>query len=379
MICRWAKLFALATVMSWSGVSCSNLPPTSHSSQSPTGLTAVPSSALPSIPICLGAMPSNWAAALAGTTVAIRGVTGFGVQAVDPISNYAYGTYRASGNVRVAAINAKTGAVTVVAELPSTTAGISWMSVADPWLVWVEQDSQSDIGVWKIVAWNRRTQASIVLATNQLPGGTEFPNFVTQPVVGPHYAAWVQPISDSTVELRVYQFDTKTTVALDRGMLSSPVLTGRYLAWGKLSSPGGKAILSLVDASTLSRVPTPPALATPRTLMFATGSQYYLVWTPDGDSWIAQRLDDGAVKTFIPPSDGKHFAQYPMVAGTDLVWWSGLETTVVDLQTGNGFDFGGGSAAASGDLLVVTGFQNGRETLSSATPSTIGSISSCSR
>jgi len=65
--------------------------------------------------------------------------------------------------------------------------------------------------------------------------------------------------------------------------------------------------------------------------------------------------------------------------GTDLVWWSGLETTVVDLQSGNGFDFGGGSAAASGDLLVVTGFQNGRETLSSATPSTIGSISSCSR
>jgi len=58
---------------------------------------------------------------------------------------------------------------------------------------------------------------------------------------------------------------------------------------------------------------------------------------------------------------------------------SRVDTALVDLQTGDGFDFGGGSAAAAGNLVVVTGFQNGRETLSSASPSTAGSISSCSR
>jgi hypothetical protein len=308
--------------------------------------------------------------------VAIRGVTGFGVQAVDPISNYAYGTY---GNFRVAAIDLTTGAVTIVAELPSTIAGIASMSVDDPWLVWVEADSQTDLGQWKIVAWNRLTRTTRTLATSQLPDGTDFANFVTAPVVGSHYAAWLQPVSHSIVELRVYQFDTKATTVLDRGTLGSPVLVGPYLAWPKLSSLGGQAVLGLADSTTLAHVPTPPALASPLTVMFASGSSNYLVWTPDGHSWSAQRLDDGVMKTFTVPSDGRHFAQYPMVAGSDLVWWSGGYTTLLDLQTGNGFDFDGGSAAAAGDLIVVTGFQHGQETLSSASPSAARSISSCNR
>ena len=321
-------------------------------------------------------MPASWAAAFAGRTIAIRGVTGFGVQAVDPVSNYAYGTY---GNFRVAAIDLSTGAVTVAAELPSTIAGIASMSVDDPWLVWVEADSQSDLGLWKIVAWNRLTQTTRTLATSQLPDGTDFANFVTAPVVGSDYAAWLQPVSHSVVELRVYKFDTNTVSVLDRGMIGSPILMGRYLAWPKLSSLGGQSVLSLADSSTLASVRTPPALASPLKVMFATGSSNYLVWTPDGHSWSAQRLDDGAIRTLIVPSDGRHFAQYPMVAGSDLVWWSGGYTTLVDLQTGNGFDFGGGSAAAAGDLVVVTGLQNGHETLSSASPSTETSISSCNR
>lgn len=37
--------------------------------------------------------------------------------------------------------------------------------------------------------------------------------------------------------------------------------------------------------------------------------------------------------------------------------YSRVDTALVDLQTGDGFDFGGGSAAAAGDLVVVTGFQ----------------------
>lgn len=370
---RW-KLFLLATLLGWSGVSCSSPAPIAGSS--PSATTASPSSSGP-IPICIGAMPTSWATAFAHGTVAIRGVTGFGIQAVDPVSNYAYGTYRVSGTFRVAAIDLTTGAVTVVAELPSTISGIASMSVADPWLVWVEADSESNLGLWKIVAWNRLTQVTTVLATSQLPDGTNFANFVTAPVVGSHYAAWLQPVSQSMVELRVYQFDTTTAKVLDRGMLGSPVLMGRYLAWPKLSSLGGQAVLSLADSSTLTSLSTPPALASPRTMMFATGSLNYLVWTPDGHSWSAQRLDDGVIRTFLTPSDGRHFAQYPMVAGSDLVWWSGSDTTVVDLQTGNGFDFGGGSAAAAGDLVVVTGLRNGQETLSRATTSTAGSISSC--
>lgn len=371
---RWA-LFVLATLLGWSGVSCSNPAPIATSSPSAATEAASPSSSGPT-PICLSAMPARWATAFGASSVAIRGVTGFGIQAVDPVSNYAYGTY---GSFRVAAINLATGAVTVVAELPSTIAGIASMSVDDPWLVWVEADSESDLGLWKIVAWNRLTKTTKVLATSQLPNGTDFANFVTAPVVGSHYAAWLQPVSQSMVELRVYQFDTQVTKVLDRGMLGSPLLMGRYLAWPKLSSLGGQAVLNLADSSTLMSVSTPPALASPRTMMFATGSDKYLVWTPDGHSWTAQRLDDGVIRTFIAPNDGRHFAQYPMVADSDLVWWSGSDTTLVDLQTGNGFDFGGGSAAANGDLLVVTGFQDGKETLSSATPSTIGSISNCSR
>jgi len=371
---RWV-LFVLAALVGWSGVSCSNPAPIARYSPSATTAAGSPSSSGP-ISICLGAMPASWAAAFAGRTIAIRGVTGFGVQAVDPVSNYAYGTY---GNFRVAAIDLSTGAVTVAAELPSTIAGIASMSVDDPWLVWVEADSQSDLGLWKIVAWNRLTQTTRTLATSQLPDGTDFANFVTAPVVGSDYAAWLQPVSHSVVELRVYKFDTNTVSVLDRGMIGSPILMGRYLAWPKLSSLGGQAVLSLADSSTLASVRTPPALASPLKVMFATGSSNYLVWTPDGHSWSAQRLDDGAIRTLIVPSDGRHFAQYPMVAGSDLVWWSGGYTTLVDLQTGNGFDFGGGSAAAAGDLVVVTGLQNGHETLSSASPSTETSISSCNR
>lgn len=110
---------------------------------------------------------------------------------------------------------------------------------------------------------------------------------------------------------------------------------------------------------------------------YAAGSADYVVWTPDGHSWVAQDVQDGSVTSFGLPADGMHFAQFPFIAGNDLIWWSGGLTTLVDLSTGRGFDFPGGSAAGAGDLLVLTGIRGTRETLSSVRVSTLGPITNC--
>jgi hypothetical protein len=268
-------------------------------------------------------------------------------------------------------VDLHTGLVTTVARLPANAVGVGWMSVADPWLVWVEQDSESDFGVWKLFAWSRETRTTIQVASSQLPDGTYLSGEVIYPVVGRGYVAWVEPVSQSAVELRAYRFDTKSTVVIDKGRLSSPLFVGTYLAWATLPPSGSDATFTVVDAATLARLPTPPELRTPRAITWAAGSSDYLVWAPDGRTWMAQSVKDRRISTFLTPQDGSHNAQFPMVTGNFLIWWSGLLYTVIDLRNGRGFDYDSGSAAGAGDLLVTTGLRGHNETISSVRPSTL--------
>ena len=386
MTSRSPALVILLGFLGWSSASCSTTASVSVAQQtvSPAAV-ASPSSPLSTAPkqICLGPLPATWSAALAQGTVPISGITRFGVQAVDPTSGLAYGAYDStdprdpSNTSQIAAVDLKTGAVTEIAKVPPSAGGVGWMSAADPWLAWVELDSQTNLGVWRLFAWNRTTHETIQVANSQLSDGTYLQGRETYPVVGRGYVAWAEPVGQSAVEVRVFRFDTRSTLVLDRGMVSSPLLVGPYLAWGKLSSLGGSISLGVVDAVTLDKMPTPAGLATPRVFLYAAGSPDYLVWTPDGHSWLAQAVRDGSVASFHLPADGTHIAQFPFAAGSDVIWWSGGLTTLVDLRTGKGFDFPGGSAAGAGDMVVVTGLKGESETVSSIRVSELETLNNC--
>ena len=354
---------ALSVLLAWGAVSCSApdaksaaTPPASAGSSSPALATTVA--------VCLTAQPADWSTILSKTRVPLAGIVFFGTQAIDPANGLAYGYYHAGTKYGVASVELATGRVRIIANISGKAAGISWMSVSDPWLAWVQGDSQTNFGNWSIHVWNRLTHELHQIATSKLPDGSFLTGQLTFPVVGPGYVAWSEPVSAITAEQRVYQFATHETQVLDSGRLSSPVLAGPYLAWAKAAASGSDAAFVLVDAATLARAQTPPALSQPRPVAYLAGSPTYLVWTQGSSNFVVVSVRDHSQTTYKMPQDGKHAVQFPAIAGHFVIWWSGIVETVLDLSTGSAFDVPDGAAAGAGNTIVISGARGNVPTLS---------------
>lgn len=349
------------------------------------------------IQVCLGPIPAEWSARLAQATVVLPEVDWY-PEALDLHGN-AFGAYIKGQENGIGEVNLSTGSLSVIEVLPSTS-GTQWMSYSQPWLVWVQGDDPYNFGTWSIHAWNSSTHEKLDLGTSQLADGTYLQAQLTFPVVGHGYVAWSTPTTETSADLRVYQFGTHREITLDSGRLSSPVIAGTNLVWAKFATDPSQASFRMVDAQSFRPVAVPTALSEPQPIVFLAGSQDYLAWT----SWIygtsnglptvtstltVDRLSDGSVSKYLLPANdsSQHGFQFPILAGHFMVWNSGSTNTVLDLQTGAGFDVALPSGADGNFKEIVLARISGGGKSGSTASTTVGtvrlapdiSITSCTR
>jgi hypothetical protein len=248
------------------------------------------------------------------------------------------------------------------------------MSVWDPWLVWAESVAKPT-GSWDLQGWNIKTGESRLIASSRLLAGQ-----FTFPVVGPDYIAWSQATSNTSADIRIYRFSTRTTSVLDSGRLSPPVFAGKFLLWSKfVGSNTTEPTFQMVDAVTLGHQSLPAALAHSGEFTYLAGSSEYLLWTRTLDQMAAYDFTTGTLSNYqISRQDqGRHGLEFPMLAGHILTWFTGVINAVVDLSTGKGFDVVNGAAAGSGSLLVVSGAKGKVPNLSAMRLTPTTDITSC--
>lgn len=338
--------------------------------------------------MCFAAAPPEWTAAMSKTVATLPAVN-FGAVAVDDVHDVAYGFFQSTDQRGVAAVDMRTGNLSVVSTMTAQEAGVAWMSYADPWLVWAQGEAVDNLGNWSIQAWNRQTGERLQLATSQLPDGTDLRGELVYPVVGDGYAAWNQPTSASSADLRIYRFSSHQSTTLDSGRLSSPVLASRSLVWAKFTGSAAQPSFRFADAETLRVTATPAELTGTRPIQYLAGSSRYLVWT-EGTS--GQATDPGTLWAYDLSArhltryvTDSHYLQFPMLAGPILAWFAATVSAILDLRTGDGFDVPlPGSIGAEGDAIVVSRMAPGTKgavtstTVSLLRPSVLPSVQSCS-
>lgn len=343
-----ARTAILFIALSWSTVSCSTT--TSSSAQGQAGSSVA---AARTVDVCTSGMPSQLSAAMEKNSLQLPSIL-FSPWAVDSTNDVAYGDFQSWSRHGVASVDLHTGRLRELTVMSPQAAGVGWMSFSDPWLAWEQTESQYVLGDWTIQLLNVRTGQQRQLATSHLADGSVLTGQLSFPVVTNGYVAWSQPVSHSSVDLRLYRPDVGQSKAIDSGKLSSPVVADRQLVWGKVSAHDTQPSLRMADAVTLEQVAVPGAMARPMPIGYLAGSSDYLLWS-SGPNLMAERVSTGAVTTYRFTRDAlKHPFQFLMLAGHFVVWFTGYANTILDLETGRAADVALPSAsAAGGDLVVV--------------------------
>jgi hypothetical protein len=316
--------------------------------------------------VCFGPMPAQWSK-LAGADAVLQNIE-FSVMAVDGDGN-AYGAYKRGTEFGVAEFGAR---FTMIDSMPSSASGPAWMSYRKPWLVWVQGDSQYKLGMWSVHGWNSVTEEKLKLGDSKLVDGTYLENDLTFPVVGDGFVAWSTPTTETSGDVRLYRFDTHESTTLDSGHVSSPVIAGHNLVWAKFTTDQTKASFQMLDVRTLAPVAVPAPLKKPQPISHLAGSNDYLAWTayltgtsPEGaptfaTSLTVDRLSTGQLTQYrLTEGDALHYFQFPILAGHFLVWFTATQNSVLDLQTGKGFDIKLPSSVVGNDHQITVARTSG--------------------
>jgi hypothetical protein len=298
-----------------------------------------------SLAVCFGPMPAGWA----GTQRASFPTADFGLGAVAPAGDRAYGMYRTAAGRSIAMLDLRTGALTPLADLPADSAGFSSMAADSRWLAWVQADSVSVPRAWTLHALDLQTGEQLTLATSELPDGTLL--FGQNPLLALRRGVltWAQPTSTTgllpTAEVRAYDLAARRQSVLDSGHVSSPVFAGPYLVWGRIGDDGGSTFRA-VNAITRTPVELPEQVRSQPGIVYLAGSPSHLAWSTDFQHVVAWDLEDGALTTYTI-ADTRNPLQFLTLAGHFLIWYTGFPSAALDLDTGGAFD-----ASIIGGLLA---------------------------
>lgn len=357
-------------------------------SPTPSPISSPSPSAPSTIQLCFAVPPADWVAAMSKKVATLKGIN-FVPSVVDDMKAVAYGGFMLKREQGIGALSLTTGKMSVVSLMSGSQAGFGWMGYADGWLVWSQAESHDTLGIWSIQAWNAKTHERRQLATSRLADGTYLTGQLAFPIVGHGYVAWNQPVTNTSADLRVYRFATKTMTTLDSGYVSSPVFAGTYLVWGKgQASSDPAAEFRFADATTLAPVVAPPALSRSYPLTYLAGSPDYLLWIAveqtSGPDNTVMSVDDLATGQVTEYSAKDHYLQFPTLAGPYFVWFGADKNSVVDLRTGSGFDIPlPGGVSAGGDTIVVATIANFNKSAPSSTtisvvhPSRLSRLAPC--
>jgi len=262
----------------------------------------------------------------------------FGAGAVDDQDGIVFGGVFTPTRTYIAGIDLATGKLSEIA--PASSRGFAWMSFADGWLAW----PQDGVGGSSIQLWNAAKHERREIATSG----------PADAAVGDGEVAWIEPAGDQSSALRVFQLASGKTVSLDSGNLGAPVFAGSHLVWTKTEPGAQAAAFVFADAATLQPETVPAELAGVRGIANLGGSSQRLIWTASAGNraWVVDDLSVAVIRTY---PTGSHYAQFPQLADPYLAWFGAVTNSLVDLETGVGFDLPvpGSGIAIGGDTFVV--------------------------
>jgi hypothetical protein len=302
--------------------------------------------------VCFAAAPADWSQRFHEHTMGVAGGLDFHLGAVAADGRLAFGRYRSAASEGVGAVDLATGALTTIAPLPAGAAGVGAMSAAQPWVVWEQANSTTDLGDWSVRAWNRQSNELLDLAASRLPDGQEVFGQAPLPVISRGMAAWAQPRPRQAgyPEAQVVRYDlaTRQRTVLDSGRVSGPVFAGLDLAWARVEADGSYT-LRAVDAATLRPASLPERVRSPGSVLYLAGSPRYLAWSSGQQALHAWRVGSGEYGDYT--TDLRHPLQFLQLAGDFVLWYAGYPSSVLDLRTGRAFDVRG--SLAGSDAVIA--------------------------
>jgi hypothetical protein len=255
----------------------------------------------------------------------------------------------------VAALDLRSGHLATIAKYATDVSGLGALSVEEPWVVWEQLDSKTNLADWSVHAINRLTGESIRIADSRGPDGGFVPGQQPLPVVRRGRVAWAQPVrapgTAVHADLKVFDLSTRVARTLDSGRLSSPVYAGGLLVWAKVDADN-RYSLNAVDDTTLQPVELPEPIRRPASVAYLGGSQDRLVWSTQDSLTLEQWTFAAPKLTRFTVADHRHIFQFLQVAGDFLLWDGGTTASVLDLTTGAAFD-SAGTVAGSAQWIVT--------------------------
>jgi len=310
----------------WSAAACS-LP----------GMETGPRSATPprALATCFTSPPSAWA----GTPRGSFPRNGYLQGVVTPAGDRLFAPIVTQTSARITSLDLATGAFTTIVTLPPP-AFPAWLAADPPWVAWVQIGSATSFNDASVIALNTDTAEQVTLVAPSPRSG--LPTLL----VRQGRVVWVQPTREvvhggrriATGEVRVYDLAAHRQFVLDRAGVGPPVFAGRYLLWGNLAD-SGTVVLRAADARTLRPVELPVKLPALHPGTDVAGSSNYLVWTTDQAHAVAWRIDRNQLTSYRV--DGDHLFQLLAPVGHFVFWFTTDKFTVLDLESGGGYDLDG--------------------------------------
>lgn len=232
----------------------------------------------------------------------------------------------------------------------ANVSGLNTLGLDRRWLVWSQGDSNTNMADWSVRTLDRTTGSLATIATSRLSDGTLAFGQQPLPVIRDGLAAWAQPITrPGTInesEVRAVDLETGRTSVLATGRVSNPVFAGSLLVWARRTDDGGRYAFEAVDATTRQPVPLPSALQQPGSIAYLAGSAGHFAWSSEGLLQVTVwSVATNELRRYAAP-DIKHYLQFLQLAGHYLLWYGGITSSVLDLESGSGFDVAGSVAGS---------------------------------
>lgn len=303
-------------------------------------------------------MPSAWAAELTGHAAVPPNGTDFGLTAAGAAGDRVFGQYISSTEIGVGFVDLTTGSVSRLSAFAPNAGGLNWINVELPWVVWDQQDSNSQPG-WTLVAFNVNTHERLVLAANPSASGQLRSGVPPYPVVKNGLVAWSEattPSGDGRPQSRIVVYDLgnrNSRTIVSGATVSAPVFAGSDLIWGLQGSDPSYS-LEAVRADTLEPADLGLQPSGLGSIQYLAGGDDYLAWTStDLGTLTVLRLKAKLLTRFTAVPDVLHRVQFPVLTGDYAVWYTGDRFSVMDLTSGAAFDIKGSATVGDGVIAFA--------------------------
>lgn len=299
-------------------------------------------------------MPAAWLTTFAGGTTMPEGMR-FGLGNPAVVGTVVYGQYNTANSSGIARLDLANGRVEKVVNFAPGVSGTNSIAVSPPWLTWTLGNSNQNVFDWTVYAKNLETGEQLTLAQSHRPDGSFLPGQQPTLALRGITLAWSQalpgPLTQYSSELHLFDLGSRSEKILATGRVSTPVYAGNLLIWGERDA-GGIYSFKVVEATTLAPMPLPAALRGPASIIYLSGSRDWFAWSVEGLQELnVWHLGSAERRTYRSP-DIKHYFQFMEFAGNYLLWYSGVTSAILDLDSGAFVDVAG-SLAAGDDLIVM--------------------------